>query len=127
VSSPINVLSDRDLREALRRRDKGNSIQRGGYMNALFDSVNNRALDGQVLKFNTPFPYKEGIVMIEPDAFGNVEDYPVSFCIDHELETAVASTDDGLTLIVDDDGIPRKVRYGPIVLKKAAIATQRYQ
>jgi hypothetical protein len=99
------LVSDRDMRTLERGRNGYERCQRGGYRNAIFNSVKDRALDGQIVKFDTPFWYKNGLIMIEPDAFGDVEDYPVSFCIDHELETAVASTDDGLTLIVDDDGV----------------------
>ncbi len=99
------LVSDRDMRTLERGRNGYERCQRGGYRNAIFRSVKDRALDGQIVKFDTPFWYKNGLIMIEPDAFGDVDDYPVSFCIDHELETAVASTDDGLTLIVDDDGV----------------------
>jgi HK97 family phage prohead protease len=93
------------MRTLERGRNGYERCQRGGYRNAIFNSVKDRAVDGQVLRFNIPFAYKDGIVMFEPDAFGDVEDHCVAFCIDHELETAVASTDNGLQLIVDDDGI----------------------
>jgi HK97 family phage prohead protease len=101
----MNILDAREWRSVERNRSRVDRGQRGGYQNAIFNSIKDRALDGQIIRFNIPFPYKDGIVMFEPDAFGDVEDHRVAFCIDHELETEVASTDDGLLLVVDDDGI----------------------
>jgi hypothetical protein len=94
-----------DIRKALRRRDAADRCRHGGYRAAIFNSVKNRALDGQAFKFNMPIPYRDGVIMFLPDTFGDVEDHNVAFCIDHELNTEVASTDDGLELIVDDDSI----------------------
>jgi HK97 family phage prohead protease len=99
------IVDSRDIRALERGHNRYERCQRGGYRNALFNSIKDRALDGQVIRFNIPFEYKDSLVMFEPDAFGDVEDHCVSFCIDHELETAVASTDHGLQLIVDDDAI----------------------
>jgi HK97 family phage prohead protease len=98
-------INDREIRKAQRSRDAYERCLRGGYRNAIFNGVKNRALDGQAFKFNTPIPYKDSVIMFLPDTFGDVEDHVVAFCLDHELDTEVASTNDGLQLIVDDDAI----------------------
>jgi phage head maturation protease len=95
------------MRSAERNREKVERYNRGGVMNAILGSVRNRALDGSALKFNTPFPYphKNRLVMFEPDSFGDLNQYTVAFCVDHELSSVVATTDNGLSLVVDNDAL----------------------
>lgn len=97
----------RDMRVLQRGHDRYERCQTGGYRNAIYNTIKNRALDGQALKFNTPFPYpnKNRYVMFEPDAFGDLDQCTVAFCVDHELSSEVATTDNGLSLIVDNDAI----------------------
>jgi Caudovirus prohead serine protease len=98
-----------DMRKIGKNRDRIERFnsQHGGYRNAIFGGVKNRALDGSALKFNTPFPFpnKNRLVMFEPDCFGDLDQRTVAFCVDHELANEIATTDNGLTLIVDNDAL----------------------
>lgn len=80
-------------------------VRRGGAFNAIFDVVDDKALDGQVLAFDVPFPYKGGYVMIKAGAFGDISNRPIGFRIDHLESMEVASTDDALELQIDDVGL----------------------
>jgi hypothetical protein len=101
------ILDQRDLRALQRGHDRCERSQTGGYRNAIYNTIKNRALDGSALKFNTPFPFpnKNRLIMFEPESFGNLDQCTVAFCVDHELSNVVATTDDGLTLIVDNDAL----------------------
>jgi hypothetical protein len=106
VSAAITI-DPGDMRAALRRRDRAIRAESGGYRAAIYDTIKNRALDGQVIKYNTPFPFpkKDRLVMFESGCFGDLTQQTVSFCIDHELSNQIATTDDGLILIDDDDSL----------------------
>jgi hypothetical protein len=73
-------------------------------MNAIFDVVDDLALDGQFVAFNVPFPYRNDIVMLKPGCFGNVSNLRIAFLVDHEDSMEAASTDDALELMIDGDG-----------------------
>jgi hypothetical protein len=106
VSQPITIDAS-DMRAAQRRRDRAIRAESGGYRNAIYNTVKNRALDGQAIKYNTPFPFpkKSRLVMFKPGSFGDLTQQTVSLCIDHELSNEIATTDDGLFLIDDDDSL----------------------
>jgi HK97 family phage prohead protease len=104
VSGLINI-DVRDWRALERGHGRAERCQSGGYRNAIYNNVKDRALDGQAIRFNVPVPYNGTLIMFEPDAFGDIERHTVAFCIDHLETTEVASTDNGLSLIVDDDAI----------------------
>jgi Caudovirus prohead serine protease len=106
VSQPI-IVDPRDMRAGQRRRDRAIRAESGGYRNAIYNTIKNRALDGSALKFNVafPFPNKNRLVMFESDCFGDLDQRTVAFCIDHELTNEVATTDNGLTLVVDNDAL----------------------
>jgi HK97 family phage prohead protease len=102
-----NILDAREKRSVERSRAKLERFNggHGGYSNAMYGSIKNRALDGQIIGFNIPFEYKNELIMFLPGSFGDLETHAVAFCIDHELSTEVASTNNGLQLMVDDDAI----------------------
>ena len=74
-------------------------------MNAYLDVVDDQALDGQVVRFNVAFPYKGDLVMLRSDCFGDISTRRIGFRIDHEQSMEVASTDDALEVMVDDDAL----------------------
>ena len=47
-----------DARLLERNEARAYRVERGGPLNAIFDVVENQALDGQFAKFGIPFPYK---------------------------------------------------------------------
>ncbi|WP_256807796.1 HK97 family phage prohead protease [Bradyrhizobium sp. Bra64] len=98
------TIDSADLRALARSEARACRIQCGGAMNAIFDLVDDLALDGQFVAFNVPFPYKSDIVMLKPGCFGNVAKLRVGFWVDHEGSTEVGSTEDSLELMIDDDG-----------------------
>ncbi|MDH2341542.1 HK97 family phage prohead protease [Bradyrhizobium sp. SSUT77] len=101
-----------DLRSLERSEARACRIQCDGAMNAIFDVVDDLALDGQFVAFNVPFPYKGDIVMLQPGCFGNVAKLRVGFWVDHEGSTEVGSTDDSLELMIDDDGAQFRLDLG---------------
>ena len=96
---------DVDERALERNNASLERFQRGGVMNVIFNDIKDRAIDGQVIKFNVPFPYGNGLVMFKPGSFGDVSNRTVGFHIDHIGSTCVGDTDSALELMVDDDGI----------------------
>src|SRR4051794_15149092 len=93
-----------DLRSLERSEARAFRVDRGGALNAVFDVVDDLALDGQFVAFNVPFPYRNDRVMLKPGCFSNVTNQRVAFLVDHEGSMEVASTDDALDLMIDDDG-----------------------
>jgi phage head maturation protease len=93
------------MRTLVRGRNGYERCQRGGYRNAIFNSIKDRALDGQFIKFNVIVPYQDTLILFEPDAFGDVDQHTVAFRVDHESSFDVATTDNGLSLVIDDDAI----------------------
>jgi len=118
---------DIDMRPLERGQERVARYKRGGYQNALFADVNNRALDGESMQFNTVFDYKGTKVLIKAGAFGDISSNSVSFCRDHIASSACASTDDGaLELMVDDEAIRfrlnlSKVKGGEIIARLCEI------
>jgi phage head maturation protease len=104
VKQPI-VTNAHDWRVLKNGHERAERCQSGGYRNAIFGSVKNRALDGQFVKFNVPISYNDTLIMFPPDAFGDIGQYTVGFRVDHEASSEVATTSNGLSLIVDDDSI----------------------
>jgi hypothetical protein len=110
-----------DLRSLERSEAKASRVQRGGAMNAIFDVTDNHALDGQVVKFDEPFPYKGDLIMMRSGCFGDdIVNHRVAFLIDHEASIEVASTDDALSVMIDDVGIQfrldlGKCKLGPVI------------
>jgi hypothetical protein len=104
VSDLINI-DAQYMRVMQRGHDRVERSQSGGFRNAIYNNVKNRALDGQALKFNVPIPYNDTLIMFEPDAFGDIDQHTVAFCIDHLSSSEVATTNNGLLLIVDEDAI----------------------
>ncbi|MGY4364070.1 hypothetical protein ACVW1A_000135 [Bradyrhizobium sp. LB1.3] len=93
-----------DLRSLERSEAKAFRVDRGGAMNAVFDVVDDLALDGQFVAFNVPFPYRNDIVMLKPGCFGSVSNLRIAFLVDHEESTEVGSTDDAVEVMIDDEG-----------------------
>ena len=100
-------LDARTSRAIERNKARVERFHSGGYSNAIYSGVKDRALDGQAIKYNTPFsfPHKDLLVMFEPGCFGNLDRQTVSFCIDHELSNEIATTRNGLSLIDDDNSL----------------------
>lgn len=98
------VIDAADARLLKRSETKAYRVERGGFMSAVFDVVDDLALDGQFVAFNVPFPYRGDIVMLKPGCFGNVAKQRVGFWVDHDSSTEAGSTDDSLELMIDDDG-----------------------
>lgn len=114
-----------ELRSLARGEEKAYRIQRGGAYNAILDVVDGQALDGQAIKFDVPFPYKGDLVMLKTGCFGDTVSSRVGFWIDHEKASEVASTDDALELMIDDDGLQFRLdlgrcKHGPIVARMCA-------
>ena len=111
-----------DARLLERNEARAYRVERGGPLNAIFDVVENQALDGQFAKFGIPFPYKGDWVMLEPGCFGKTSNGRIGFWIDHEAAMEVASTDDALEVVIDDDaGQFRldlgKCKLGPLIAR----------
>ncbi|MDH2357692.1 HK97 family phage prohead protease [Bradyrhizobium sp. SSUT112] len=106
------ALDPADLRSLERGEARAFRVQRGGTMNAIFDVVDDLALDGQFVAFNVPFPYKNEIVMLKPGCFGDVANLRVGFWIDHQGSTEVGDTNDSLELMIDDDGAQFRLDLG---------------
>ncbi|WP_456664694.1 HK97 family phage prohead protease [Bradyrhizobium sp. LB13.1] len=81
-------------------------------MNAVFDVVDDLALDGQFVAFNVPFPYRNDIVMLKPGCFGSVSNLRIAFLVDHEESTEVGSTDDAVEVMIDDEGAQFRLDLG---------------
>lgn len=116
------VIDAADLRRMERMEARACRIERGGAMNVLFDVVEDHALDGQVAKFGVPFPYKNDWVALKSGCFGDIANRRVGFRIDHEAGLEVASTDDALELMIDDDRLQfrldlSKCENGPIIAR----------
>lgn len=101
-----------DLRSLERSEARAFRVDRGGALNAVFDVVDDLALDGQFVAFNVPFPYRNDRVMLKPGCFSNVTNQRVAFLVDHEGSMEVASTDDALDLMIDDDGAQFRLDLG---------------
>jgi phage head maturation protease len=103
---------------------------RPGYRNTVFSDVTDRALDGEVLRFNTVFEYKGDKVAFVPGAFGDTSKQDVKWCIDHIDATASASTGDGsLELMIDDEAVRFRVHLekstqGPVLARMAEIGAR---
>jgi hypothetical protein len=111
-----------DARLLERNEARAYRVERGGAMNAIFDVVEDQALDGQVVKFDVPFPYKGDLIMLRAGCFGDINNQRVAFRLDHEASLEVASTDDGLEVIADDDGVQfrldlSKCKLGPLIAR----------
>src|SRR5437899_8874050 len=112
------VIDTVDARLLERNEARAYRVECGGAMNAIFDVVEGQALDGQVVKFDVPFPYKGGLIMLRSGCFGDIHNRRVTFRLDHEASMEVASTDDALDIIADDDGVQfrldlSKCKLGP--------------
>jgi hypothetical protein len=112
------------LRSLERSEARASRIQRGGAMNALFDVVDDQALDGLVVKFDKPFPYKGELILLKTGCFGDHNNRRVGFQIDHDVE--VASTDDAVSVMIDDDGIQfrldlAKCELGSVIARMCSI------
>jgi len=109
-----------DARLLERNEARAYRVQSGGAMNAIFDVVEDQALDGQVVKFDVPFPYKGDLIMLRAGCFDDDNNQRVTFRLDHEASMEVASTDDALDIIADDDGVQfrldlGKCKLGPMI------------
>jgi hypothetical protein len=101
-----------DARLIERNEARAYRVDRGGLKNALSHDVKDRAIDGQANRFNVPFPYGNGIVMLKPNCFGNLANKKVGFRIDHIDSSELANTDGALELMADDEGIQFRLRWG---------------
>jgi len=111
-----------DARLLERNEARAYRVEHGGPLNAIFDVVENQALDGQFAKFGIPFPYKGDWVMLESGCFGKTSNGRIGFWIDHEAAMEVASTGDALEVVIDDDaGQFRldlgKCKLGPLIAR----------
>src|SRR5436190_24307119 len=92
-----------DMRALERNQERAYNVQHGGAMNAIFEVTQDRALDGQVLRFNTAFPYRDDMVLFRPGSFGDLTNEAVGCRIDHIDSSEVANTDgDAFSVMVDD-------------------------
>ena len=101
----------------LRPLERGQAVlaryRSGGFRNAILTDVKDRALDGEVLRFNTVFEYKGDRIAFMPGAFGDTSKQDVKWCIDHLEATASASTGDrSLELMIDDEAVRFRVHLG---------------
>lgn len=118
----------------MRALERGQAVlaryRHGGFRNAILAEVTDRALDGEVLRFNTVFEYKGDKVAFVPGAFGETSQQDVKWCVDHDLSTASAWTRDGsLELMIDDEAIRFRVRLdkttqGPVLARMAEIGAR---
>jgi phage head maturation protease len=125
----MNHFDGIDISVLRRGAERVDNLRRGGYLNAMFSDVEDRALDGQALMFNVPFNYKDTVVMFKPGAFGRIDDYPVGFQIDHLPSSQVASTEDGLEIVVDDDAVKFRLhldraKRGSVIAKMCEVGNR---
>lgn len=116
------VVEAADLRTLERSESRAFRVEKGGAMNAIVDVVDGQALDGQAVKFDVPFPYKNEWIMLRAGCFGDTPRGRVGFWIDHEGSLEVASTDDALELMVDDVGLQFRLdleecKLGPVIAR----------
>jgi len=118
----------------MRPLERGQAVlaryRRGGFRNAIIADVKDRALDGEILRFNTVFEYKGDKVAFIPGAFGDTGKQDVKWCIDHIGSTASASTAEGsLELMIDDDAVRFRVHLdrttsGPVLARMCEIGAR---
>ncbi|MEH2485768.1 HK97 family phage prohead protease [Bradyrhizobium sp. AZCC 2230] len=111
-----------DLRLLERSEARAFRVERGGAFNAIFDVTEDQALDGQAVKFDTPFKYKGDWIALRAGCFGDTAGKRVGVWIDHEGALEVASTDDALEVMIDDDGVQFRLdlgscKLGPVVAR----------
>jgi HK97 family phage prohead protease len=111
-----------DLRSLERSQARAYRVQCGGAMNAIFDVTEDQALDGQAVRFDVPFPYRGSWIMLRAGCFGNSAQGRVGFRVDHDSSMELASTDDALELMIDDNSIQFRLdlaqcRLGPVVAR----------
>jgi hypothetical protein len=101
----VSAFIDIDMRALEKSAARAARIRSGGLRNAIFHDVKDRAIDGQANRFNVPFPYGTGIIMLTPKCFGDLTNKKVGFRIDHIDSSELANTDGALELMADDEGI----------------------
>jgi Caudovirus prohead serine protease len=101
----MNAFIDIDMRVLEKGAARAAHIRSGGLRNAMFHDVKDRAIDGQSNRFNVPFPYGNGNIMLKPNCFGDLTNKKVGFRIDHIDSSELADTDGALSLMVDDERI----------------------
>ncbi|OSJ22064.1 HK97 family phage prohead protease [Bradyrhizobium japonicum] len=116
------VIDPADLRSLERSEARAFRVERGGAMNVIFDVVEDQALDGQILKFNEVFTHKGERVALGSGCFGDISNRRVGFWIDHQASFEVASTDDALSVMIDDEGVQFRLdldqcKDGPMVAR----------
>lgn len=114
-----------DLRKLERSESKAYRVKRGGALNAIFDVVDDQALDGQAVKFDVPFPYKGEWIMLKAGCFGDIAKSRVGFWIDHEEALEAGSTDESLSVVIDDESTRfrldlAKCKMGPVIARICA-------
>ena len=99
------IIDAADARAFEKSHTRAARFRSGGLRNVIFHDVKDRAIDGQSNRFNVPFPYGNGIIMLEPNCFGDLTNKKVGFRIDHIDSSELADTDGALSLMVDDERI----------------------
>jgi HK97 family phage prohead protease len=118
----VITIDEADLRRLEQSEAKAYRVERGGALNGICDVVDSQAIDGQLLKFNTVFPYRGDLVMLRSGCFGTTINHRVAVWLDHEPSTEVGSTDDALSLMIDDEGVQFRLdlancRIGPALAR----------
>jgi hypothetical protein len=113
------------MRSLERSESRAYRVERGGFMNALFDLTTDHVLDGQAVKFDVPFPYKGEWIMLKAGCFGDIAESRVGFWIDHDEALEIGSTDDSLSVVIDDESARvrldlSKCRMGPVIARMLA-------
>jgi hypothetical protein len=114
------------LRLLERSEARAYRIERGGAMNAIVDVIDDQAIDGKLLKFNTPFSYKGHLVMLRNGCFGDKINHRVALYLDHEPVTELGLTDDAVSVVIDEEIAQFRVdlakcRLAPAIARMVAI------
>ncbi|UGX97105.1 HK97 family phage prohead protease [Bradyrhizobium barranii subsp. barranii] len=116
------VIDPADLRSLERSEERAFRVDRGGAFNAILDLVDGQALDGQAIKFDVTFPYRGDLIMLRAGCFGDASNTRVGLWVDHDGAFEVASTDDAVELVIDDESVQFRLdlgscKLGPVIAR----------